>query len=201
MPPRPRSKVRIDRTRRVFDGFLKIDELTVSFDRIAGPGRIKRQKRLVLERGDSVAALIHETDTDKVLLTSQVRAPTVVKGPGVIREVVAGMIDKGEKPKAAIRREIEEEIGYRVPKAALEEIGTFYVSPGGSSERIVLFYAKVRASQRVDLSATGVAHEGEDIRLVKIKRTAFVKQALSGRIDDAKTLVAGLWLAARKQRK
>lgn len=193
-----KKSIAIDATRRVFDGFLKIDEVTVSFNRIAGKGRIEGQKRLVMERGDAAAALLHETDTDTILLTAQVRPATIGKGPGVIREVVAGMIGKGETPEACIRREIEEEIGYRVGSRALKKIGTFYVSPGGTSERIVLFYAQVKASQRVDHAATGVANEGEDIALVKVGREAFVKQALTDKLDDAKTLVAGLWLAATK---
>lgn len=197
-PKRSTRKIAIDATRRVFDGFLKIDEVTASFDRVAGKGRITGQKRLVLERGDSAAALIHEIDTDTILLTAQVRAPTIVKGPGVIREVIAGSIEKGEQPVECIRREIEEEIGYRVPKSAIKPIGTFYVSPGGTSERIVLFYARVRARQRVNPDASGLAEQGEDIALVKVKRTAFITQALTGKLDDAKTLIAGLWLATRK---
>ena len=73
---KPRSKPSIDSTRRVFDGFLKLDEVTVSFDRIGGPGRIEGHKRLVLERGDSAAAILHDIDTDEVLLTEQVRVAT-----------------------------------------------------------------------------------------------------------------------------
>ncbi len=192
-----RSNLAVDATRRVFDGFLKVDEVTVSFDRISGPGRIEGQKRLVLERGDSAAAIIHDIDTDEVLLTAQVRVATIAKGPGIIREVVAGSIEAGEAPELCMIREIEEEIGYRVAKSALKRIGMFYVSPGGTSERIVLFYARVKASQRVNEHATGLASEGEDIALVRMKREAFVKQALSGKIDDAKTLIAGLWLANR----
>ena len=191
------KSIRIDDTRRVFDGFLKIDEVTVSFDRIAGAGRIEGLKRLVLERGDSAAVLLHDTDADEVLLIEQVRAPAIAKGPAVMREVVAGVIEPGETAQDCIRREIAEEIGYRVPKSALKRIGTFYVSPGGTSERIVLFYAPVKADQHVDPGATGEASEGEDIRLVRLARTAFVSQALAGRIDDAKTLIAGLWLASR----
>ena len=190
-----KASPRIDATRRVFDGFLKIDEVKVSFDRLSGPGRIEGQTRLVLERGDSAAVLIHDLDDDVVLLTEQVRVPTVGKGPGVIREVVAGSMEPGESAEDCIVRELEEEIGYRVGKAALKKIGLFYVSPGGTSERIILFYAKVRTRQRVNSGASGVASEGEDIVTVKIKREAFVRQALSGKIDDAKTLIAGLWLA------
>ena len=193
-----KTSISLDGTRRVFDGFLKIDEVTVSFDRVAGKGRIEGQKRLVLERGDSAAALIHDIESDTVLLIAQVRAATLAKGPGVIRELVAGVIEQGESAEVAIRREIEEEIGYRVGKTALKPIGTFYVSPGGTSERVVLFYAKVKGSQRVNAIATGLASEGEDIAMLTVAREAFVRQALGGKIDDAKTLIAGLWLASQK---
>ena len=194
---RRKSGPSIDTRRRVYDGFLKIDEVMVSFDRLAGKGRMEGLKRLIMERGDSAAALIHETDTDKVLLTRQVRPATIEKGPGAIDEVVAGAIEKGEAPRDCIRREIEEEIGYRVPARAIKQIATFYVSPGGTSERIVLFYAQVEASQRVDAHASGVASENEDIALVKVDRRRFIRQALGGKLDDAKTLIAGLWLAQR----
>ena len=40
-----------------------------------------------------------------------------------------------------MRREIEEELGYRADRSS--HIATFYVSPGGSSERIWLYYAEV----------------------------------------------------------
>lgn len=194
---RPKSRPTIDARRRVFDGFLKIDEVSVSFDRLAGKGRIKGLKRLIMERGDSAAVLIHETDTDMVLLTRQVRPATIDKGPGAIDEVVAGSIAKSEKARDCIRREIEEEIGYRVPARAIKQIATFYVSPGGTSERIVLFYAQVEASQRVNAQASGLASEQEDIALVKVKRPVFISRAVAGKLDDAKTLIAGLWLARR----
>ena len=193
-----RPSITIDATRRVFDGFLKLDEVTYSHDRIGRKrGRVEGQKRLVMERGDAAAVLLHETDTDMILLIEQVRAPTIAKGPGVIREIVAGVIEPGETPRDCLAREIEEEIGYRVARSALRRIGTFYVSPGGTSERIFLLYARVQASQRVNPEAFGAAGEGEDIRLVKVPRDRFVTAALGGKLDDAKTLIAGLWLASQ----
>jgi ADP-ribose pyrophosphatase len=198
MPRSVRPKPKIDARRRVLDGYLKVDELTISFDRFAGDGRIEGQRRLVLERGDSAGVLIHDIESDSVLLTEQVRAPTITKGPGVIREVVAGSVEPSETAADCIRRELEEEIGYRVPRSALKRIGTFYLSPGGSSERLTLFYAGVKASQRVNPKARGVAAEGEDIAMVAVKRADLVRRALAGRIDDAKTMIAALWLAAQR---
>lgn len=188
----------IEATRRVFDGFLKIDEVSISHDRVSGPGRIERQRRLVLERGDSAAVLLHDVDADTILLTEQVRAPTIAKGPGVIRELPAGSIEAGETAAACMLRELREEIGVSIPRRALKRIATFYVSPGGTSERIVLFYARIEAGRRIDPTASGVAAEGEDVAMVTVPRAEFVRRALAGRIDDAKTLVAGLWLASQR---
>ena len=45
--------------------------------------------------------------------------------------------------------------------AELESISSFVVTPGGSSERIFLFYAAVRSGDRV-YSGGGVEEEGEN---------------------------------------
>ncbi len=194
-----KSAPRIDTRQRVYDGYFKIDEVGLSYDRVGRPGRVEGQRRLILERGDSAAVLLHDIEADTILLSEQVRAPTIDKGPGIIREIVAGSVEPGETAEACIVRELEEEIGYRVGKSTLKPIGTFYVSPGGTSERVVLFYARVKARHRVNPSATGLAREGEDVALVRVPRDIFVKRALAGRIDDAKTLIAGLWLATRNE--
>lgn len=204
MPPRrsslgkPRDLHLIEHSsRRIFDRFFKIDEKVLSYDRIDGPGRIERRRWLIFERGDAAAVLIHDIENDTILLAEQFRAATHAKGPGVIREIVAGMIEYGETPQECIRREIEEEIGYSLRKRDLKPIASFFVSPGGSSERIFLFYARVRPSHRTREGASGLASEGENIATVILPREGFIAQALAGKLDDAKTLLAGLWLAAQ----
>ena len=182
---------------RLFDKFFKIDETVLSYDRMNGQGRIEHQRWLIFERGDAAAVLIHDIENDTILLTEQLRAATLDKGPGVIREVVAGMIEAGETPEACVRREIEEEIGYRLRKSDLKPIAHFYVSPGGSSERIFLFYARVRPSQRTREDASGLTSEGENIGTATVPLERFIKLAQTGKLDDAKTLVAGLWLAGQ----
>lgn len=200
MPPRERGarpkKVVVRRKRRVFDAFFKIDQAEVAFERydgaMAGPAR-----RLVFERGDSVAAVVFLTDTRRVLLTEQFRYPTWSKGPGWVVELVAGMIDGKEKPAVAMRRELTEEIGYRVTR--LHPIATFYVSPGGSSERIWLYAADVTASARVGAGG-GLATEHEDIRLVSWTLAQAAAAVARRKIVDAKTLVGLQWLLARERR-
>ena len=62
-------------------------------------------------------------------------------------ELVAGIVEPGEDPEQAMRRELLEEMGYEA--LALTHISTFYVSPGGSSERVILYCADVDSRGRV----------------------------------------------------
>ena len=71
------------------------------------------------------------------------------------------------------------------------------VQIGGSSERIFLFYARVRPNHRTRENASGLAGEGENIATAVVPRQRFIKLARTGKLEDAKTLVAGLWLAGQ----
>ena len=117
------------------------------------------------------------------------------KGPGWLIEIIAGMIDRGEQPEASIRREIEEELGYRADH--IEHIATFYVSPGGSSERIWLYYAEVGEAGHVSAGG-GLAGEHEDIRVVSISPEEARTALKDGRIADAKTIIGLQWLFSAK---
>lgn len=187
--------VAIRQRRRLLDDFFKVDEAQVSFERFDG-SMTSFVRRLVFERGDCVAAVIFNRDTGRLLLTEQFRFPTAGKGPGWLLELAAGMIDPGEQPEVAMRREVEEEIGYRPD--LVEHIYTFYVSPGGSSERIWLYYAEVSELGRVSKGG-GKAGEHEDIRTVSLS-VEEARIALSrGEVADAKTIVGLQWLLSRRQ--
>ena len=152
-------------------------------------------QRLVFERGDSAAALLFNKDTQKVMLIEQFRYPTYEKGPGWIQEIVAGVIDKGEQPEETSRREFREEIGYEV-RQPLTYIATFYVSPGGTSERNMVYYAEVSDSDRVSQGG-GKVSEHEDIELVEMTLPDLWQALDNGNIIDAKTLIAVQWFRNR----
>lgn len=186
----------VKKVERVFDGFLKIDKALVSHPRFDG-GR-QTVTRLSMERGDAVGVLLVDRKTRKVWLTEQFRYPTLEKGPGWIEEIPAGMPGEGESFEDAARREIAEETGFS--ELELEHVSTFYVSPGGTSERIVLYAAFVDGKPQ-DLAAAARDRDAEeDIRLVEIDLDDFIKAAILGELDDAKTLIAGLWLHANRDR-
>jgi nudix-type nucleoside diphosphatase (YffH/AdpP family) len=186
-------RVDLHSKKRLFDGFFKIDEAEVSFERFDGE-MSPPVKRLCFERGDSVAAVVHDRDSGTVILVEQFKYPTYERGPGWIIETVAGVVESGESPESAVRREVLEEVGYEIE--ALEPIATFYVSPGGSSERILLFYAEVAGGGKV-ASGGGLPSEEEDIRTVKVAVDDLDHVVAEGTIQDAKTLVAVQWLQRR----
>jgi ADP-ribose pyrophosphatase len=153
--------------------------------------------RVNADRGDSVAAVIVDENAGEIVLAEQFRYPTLAHGSGWLTELVAGMVDPGEDPETAIRREVREEIGYDV--RALERIATMYVSPGGSSERVILFYAEIDDSLRIG-EGGGRVDESEDIARRTLPLAELAAALDRGEFTDAKTLAGLLWLRLRRER-
>ena len=183
------KKVEIKEKKRLFDDFFKIDEVLLSHERFDGQ-MSPFMRRLSFERGDSVAALLWNKESQKLILTHQFRYPTVEKGPGWITEIVAGVLGKDEEPEDAIRREILEETGYDAK--VIDYISTFYVSPGGSSERIILYSAEVTNKDKISKGG-GVVSEHEDIQVKELSWTDTQQMLETGKIIDAKTIIALMW--------
>jgi nudix-type nucleoside diphosphatase (YffH/AdpP family) len=187
------QRVKVERRRLILDDFFKVEEVYLSYEKFDG-SMSPIVRRLNFERGDSVAAVLHHKERNSVLLVNQFKYPSYGKGPGWITEVVAGMIDPGESPEDAVRREILEETGYRTEK--LVHISTFYVSPGGSSERIFLYYTEISGTGPSEKGG-GLAEENEDVKLVEIPVDALFRQVERGEIADAKTILGLIWLRYR----
>jgi ADP-ribose diphosphatase len=189
-------KAVIRRESRLFDDFFKVDELVVSHEQVDG-SMSPDQKRLVFERGDAAAVLLLNLDTKCVVLVEQFKAPALVgrrrDNPstmdGWILETVAGMVDSGETPEAAAIRETREETGYQIQHPKL--ISQFFSSPGGTSERVFLYFAEVRESDKVDKGG-GVGDE--DIKVVQLALDGLFDRLADGAIEDPKVLVAAHWL-------
>jgi ADP-ribose pyrophosphatase len=188
----PLSKVLVRGRKRVFDGFFKVDEVTLSH--LQFNGQMSEEKRvLVFERGDAVAVLLFNRETLKVILVNQFKAPTLDKSAsgGWITEVAAGMIRPGEPPEAAAIRETLEETGYRIVRPQL--IATFFSSPGGSSERIFLYFAEVGNADKIREGGGNLA-EGEDIEVQAIYPADLFERLRTGMIDDPKLIIGAYWL-------
>jgi len=66
-----------------YDGFLKIKKAEIEYDSFKSNLPIIASREC-LERGDSVAVLIYEKDTDSFIFTNQFRYPTIKNDSGWI---------------------------------------------------------------------------------------------------------------------
>jgi len=192
-PPRLAT---ISEPNRLFDDFFKIDEVHVSYQRADGSMSPLR-RRLIFERGDAAALLLLDRDSDSVVLVEQFKVGSLIgrrrddpaTTNGWIVEAVAGMIDDGETPEQAVIREAEEETGYRISDPRL--IAKFFSSPGGTSERIFLYFAEVR---KADRRGIGGGTPGEDVTVVSMKVSDLFERLNAGLIDDPKLAIGAYWL-------
>jgi nudix-type nucleoside diphosphatase (YffH/AdpP family) len=189
-------KVEIRKQTRLFDDFFKVDEIVVAHEQRDGM-MSSDQRRLVFERGDTVAAVLYEPDTQTVIMVDQFKVPTLIARrrdnpattDGWITEAVAGMIDPGETAEEAIIRETLEETGYRISKPEL--ICKFFSSPGGTSERVFLYFSEV---SEVDRVGEGGGVPGEDVRVVRRSAHELFAQLEKRQIEDPKLAIGAYWL-------
>jgi nudix-type nucleoside diphosphatase (YffH/AdpP family) len=181
----------IERERRAFDDFFKIDEFLVSHEQIDGT-MSAGQRRLVFERGDAVAVLLLNVDMKSVVAVEQFRVAVFVgrrrddrsTTDGWIIETVAGAIDANETPEAAAIRETFEETGYQIREPRL--ISKFFTSPGGVSERVFLYFAEVTDTDRI---GKGGGIDDEDIKVVQLAIDELFDRLAQGSIEDPKLLI------------
>jgi ADP-ribose pyrophosphatase len=182
------DRVRVLEKRWVLDDVFKVEEAIIEHRKHDGSWSTPL-RQLCFERGDSVAAALLNRDTDRLVLVNQFRYPTIEKGPGWTDEIVAGGLREGETPEACIIREVREETGYEVEK--LEPIATFYMSPGGTSERVLLYYGEVSGEPK---TAEGLGVGDEDIKVIEMSPAELWDAFLDGRQQDAKTIIALMWM-------
>jgi ADP-ribose pyrophosphatase len=177
-----------------FRGYFRIDRYVLRHRRYDG-GWTPPMTRELFERGHAVAVLLYDPIRDEVGLIEQFRIGALAAGwhPWIV-EVVAGIIDDGETPEEVLVREAREEAG-----AAVDEfvpVGHFVMTPGGSSETVQLYCARVDASKLAGFH--GLEHEGEDIRVITVPADEAIGWVASGKICNAITAVAVQWLALNR---
>jgi len=91
-----------------------------------------------------------------------------------------------DHPDDAIRREAEEETGYRITD--VRKIFAAYMSPGSVTEQIHFFVAEYADTDKVG-DGGGHASEGEDIEVIEVKLDDALAMVEDGRIVDAKTII------------
>lgn len=174
----------------VYQGHFQLERLKLEYRLFAG-GWSKPLYREVFERGKAVAVLLFDPQRDKLVFIEQFRAGIVTKteSPWLL-EIVAGVIDPKESPIQVAVRETHEETGLSLYNLLF--VCQYWVSPGASTERVSLFCGQVDSNQARGIH--GLASEGEDIRLHILDRQEAYHLVNTGKIDNAVTIIALLWL-------
>lgn len=149
-------------------------------------GEWQKQIRETYDRGDGAAVLLCDVADKSVILIRQFRYPAFYRGENpFLIEICAGKLE-GDSPEACARKEAFEECGYRL--SSLEKAYDCFMSPGSVTERLTLFLGTIDAASKAG-EGGGLAHEGEDIEVLKLPFERALAMIKTGEIADAKTII------------
>jgi ADP-ribose pyrophosphatase len=178
-----------------YRGHFRIDRYRLRHKKHDG-GWSEEITREVFERGHAAGALLYDPQRDEIVLVEQFRLPAHIAGRAAWQiEIPAGMIGEGETPEEVTRREITEETGLTAI-GELVPIHDFLPTPGGSTETVALFCARVDAAKAGGIF--GLQDEHEDIKVVVLSYDEAMARALAGKIDNGFTLLCLWWLKAHR---
>jgi len=179
------NKVTILKTEILSDNWYTLKKITYQHQK--EDGTTEANTREVYDRGNGAVILLYNKQTRTVVLTRQFRLPTFINGnpDGMLIEACAGLLDK-DHPDVAIKRETEEETGYRV--SAVEKVFEAYMSPGSVTEVLYFFIAEYSSAMKVH-EGGGLEEEQENIEVLELPVDKAMQMLNSGEIKDAKTIM------------
>lgn len=181
----------------LYKGFFKLKRVHFKHKLFAG-GESGVVTRELLVKGAASAVIAYDPIKDAVILVEQVRIgayqPQSSQSPWLL-ELIAGMVEEGEKPEEVALRESEEEAGVLVTD--LQHCLSVWDSPGGVIERIHLFVGKVDSTQAKGIH--GLAEENEDIRVHVVSRETAYQWVNEGKIDNGIAVLGLQWLQLHYQ--
>ncbi len=180
--------IRITETKILSDNWYILRRFTFEYQQ--KNGQWTTQQREAYDRGNGATILLHNPTRQTVILTRQFRLPTYVNGnrsdgpnDGMLIETCAGLLDN-DAPEAAIRRETEEETGFRI--GAVEKVFEAYMSPGSVTEKLYFFLAEY--TDNTDRSTGGGVDE-EEIEVLELPLSEALGMIQTGQIQDGKTIM------------
>lgn len=186
------NRVNITENKLLSDNWYVLRRYT--YDYLGRDGKWTTQQRESYDRGNGATILLHNPQTGTVILTRQFRLPTYVNGnpSGMLIEACAGLLDN-DHPDDAIRRETEEETGFRI--RSVEKIMEAYMSPGSVTEKLFFYLADYSADTE-RLLGGGV--DDEEIDILEMPLTQAMALIRTGDIMDGKTIMLLQYLQLRQ---
>lgn len=192
------SDVDIITKKSTHSGFFSINQYSLQHRKFDGE-KTRELSRECFERGHAVGVLAYDPWQDNIVLLEQFRIgayiyqlekPEVNRESPWLLEIIAGIVEPGESQIDVAHREAKEEAGLQL--LALEPIGDFYSSPGGSSETTQLYCACVKSNGVGGIH--GIEEEGEDIRVIVVPFHDAVQLLKNGQLNNASAMIAMQWL-------
>ncbi|MEM7400881.1 MAG: NUDIX domain-containing protein [Pseudomonadota bacterium] len=182
-------KWEVQNTTRKYDGHFKVDQIVIKHELFSGD----ISKELIRERvsrKNAVAVLPFDPVRDEVVLVEQFRAGAIDEerketNPWLI-EVIAGLVEEGEKLEDVAIREALEEANCRIEN--LHHVSSFHPSPGGFSELAHVYIAKTNTTELGGIF--GLEEEGEDIRVHVVSSDKAIEMLHQGIIRSAIPMIA-----------
>lgn len=181
----PTHKISIVKEEVLSDNWYILKRISYEYPKKDGSTQL--QRREVYDRGNGATILLYNKQAATVILTRQFRLPTFVNGnaTGMLIEACAGLLDQ-DNPEDCIRREVEEETGYKVHD--VRKVFEAYMSPGSVTEILYFFTAEYDPSMKLN-EGGGMEHEQEDIEVLELPFSKALSMVQSGEIKDAKTIM------------
>lgn len=179
------DKINILKTEVLADNHYTLKKIT--YDYQDSKGEWQTQSNEVFERGNGAAILLYNTIQKTIILTKQFRLPPFINGnsTGMLIEACAGLLDD-ESPEAGIRRETEEETGYKIKE--VRKVFKAYMSPGSVTEILHFFVGEYSEDMKVN-EGGGLAYEHENIEVLEMHIAEAMDMIEKGEIIDAKTIM------------
>lgn len=167
------------------DNWYRLEKLTFEYQK--EDGSWETQSREAYDRGNGAAILLYNKKKKTVILTRQFRMPTYINGndSGMMIEVCAGLLD-GDHPEDCIKKETEEETGYKLDK--VEKVFESYMSPGSVTEILHFFIGSYDEKMKIG-EGGGSQEETENIEVLELDFGKAMEMIYTGKIKDAKTIM------------
>lgn len=190
MPKFSQQDVELLNTEEVYNGFFRVQVATLRHRLFAG-GWSATMRREIMDRGHAVVVIPYDPQRDSIVLLEQFRVGAIASSPTPwLHELVAGMVEPGEEKEQVAARELHEEAG--LTAQSLHYALSYLSSPGGMTERIYIYLARVDSSSASAYG--GLASEHEDIKVNVLPRQKVMAMLTAGIIDNAASVIGLQWL-------
>ena len=182
-------KYKIINKKNLYSGFFGLNKYEFIHKKHNGDWTEKVEREIFT--GAHVSTLLpYDPIRKEIILIQQFRAGVLSRyDKDYLYEIVAGIIDEGERPEETAKRECFEETGCKVKK--IIPIQAYFPAPGSSESYYHLYLGEINSfdGERI----TGLQEENEDILVKSFKIDDLREMLKEKKIINGLTLIALQW--------